>query len=891
MYNFTCYFKLDHIFSIQAHMKNHLNLFTLLTALFLSTFGYGQNTGCPVPVAQTATNITSTSASINWSVFSSTLNPSMVMRYRVVNTATWISGTPSSKPVVLNNLTPSTTYEWQIAQVCTTSTGTAVTSAYSNLIIFTTTGQNTTCTPPTGLLTDSITSSTARLSWAPVSGAAGYNIRYRVSGSSTWASAPTQGNARVLFNLLAATSYEWQVQTVCSSAPGTINNSTFSPSQTFTTLASAPCNTPTGMQTDSITATSAKVSWTPVTGAFGYNVRFRISGATLWTTVGSPGNARILNNLLPASNYEWQVQTHCGAATNPGSASAFSASQFFTTLAATVCPVPAGLQSDSITTSSARVFWTAVTGAQAYNVRYRPSTTTTWISVTSTTISRKLINLSPSTNYEWQVQSICSPTTVSGGSAWSTSATFTTLSAPTCPVPAGLQSDSITTSSARVFWTAVSGAQAYNVRYRSASSTTWITVASTTTSRKLINLAPSTTYEWQAQSICSPNTTSGASLWSSSASFTTLSAPLCPVPGGLQSDSITATSARVYWTAVVGVQGYNVRYRRVTSTTTSSWVTVISTTPSRRLTSLLSSSNYEWQVQSVCSPNTTSGVSAWSSSAFFTTLSAPICPVPSGLQSDSITASSARVYWTAVSGVQGYYIRYRPVTNTIVNWMTVTSTTPSRRLTNLLPSTNYEWQVQSVCSPATAAGGSVWSASANFTTVASTPCNPPTGLVADSITNSSARLSWTPVAGAVGYQLSYRASGAAIWNSSTLFPTVRTITGLQAGTTYEAQVRSVCSSTSNTNATSIWTPAITFTTLAPAMRVPDVLNNRVNIRRDETMTGEATYRLFDSAGKIVDIKNNTSAGGLDLSELTNGTYYLETRIGNRTERTQLEVNR
>jgi len=49
--------------------------------------------------------------------------------------------------------------------------------------------------------------------------------------------------------------------------------------------------------------------------------------------------------------------------------------------------------------------------------------------------------------------------------------------------------------------------------------------------------------------------------------------------------------------------------------------------------------------------------------------------------------------------------------------------------------------------------------------------------------------------------------------------------------------------------------------------------------------------LFDSAGKIVDIKNNTSAGGLDLSELTNGTYYLETRIGNRTERTQLEVNR
>ena len=875
-------------------MKNQLRLLALLAALFFHSLGFGQNTGCPTPLAQPATNITASSATINWSVFSPTPNPAMVMRYRVVNTATWTSGPPSSKPVVLGNLTASTTYEWQIAQVCTTSTGTTVTGAYSNLIVFTTTGgQTTTCNTPTGMQSDSITASSARLSWSPVAGAAGYNVRYRVAGSTMWSSAPSQGSVRVLSNLLASTSYEWQVQTVCSSAIGTINNSAFSTSQTFSTLALAPCNTPTGMQTDSITASSARLSWSPVTGAFGYNVRYRTIGALSWITLGTPGNARILNNLMPATSYEWQVQTLCGSATNAGSASAWSASQPFTTLAATLCPVPSGMQTDSITANSARVFWTAVSGAFGYNVRYRPSTSTMWMTASSTTASRRLTNLLASANYEWQVQSICTPNTTSGTSAWSTSEFFTTLSAPVCPVPSGLQSDSITANSARVFWTSVSGAQGYNIRYRPSTSTTWLTAPSITSSRVLVNLTASTNYEWQVQSVCSPNTTAGASAWSASASFTTVAAPVCPVPTGLQSDSITTNSARVFWTAVSGVLGYNVRYRRVTSTTTS-WITVTSSAPSRRLTNLMAGSDYEWQVQSVCSPNTTSGAGAWSTSAFFTTVAAPVCPVPSGQQSDSITATTARVFWTAVTGAQGYNVRYRPVTASITNWITVTSMTASRRLTNLLASTNYEWQVQSVCTPTTVSGASAWSSSSNFTTTAPAPCNEPTGLAADSITANSARLFWTPVPGVIGYQVSYRPSGAMSWTNITQFSTVRVVTGLLPGTAYEARVRSVCSSSSNSASFSTWSPTITFTTLTPVMVFPNPAGSNVNIRLDETSTGEATLRLLDFSGNtvIMEKKHNGTGSvesGLDLSDVRNGKYLLEVKIGDVIRRSTIVV--
>ena len=600
-------------------MKTFQHLLTFLSILLFASLGFGQNTGCPIPLAQPATNITNSSATIDWTVASATPNPSLVMRYRVANTATWTSGAPASKPVVLNNLSAATTYEWQIAQICTSSTGTTVTSGFSNLIVFTTTGQNTSCTTPTGLLSDSITATTARLSWAAVTGASGYNVRYRPSGNSSWFSISSQGNVRFVNNLLGSTTYEWQVQTICGSAAGTTSTSAFSASQTFTTLASAPCNTPTGMQTDSITATSARVSWNPVTGAFGYNVRFRTVGTTTWTTVGTSGNARVLFNLLPSTTYEWQVQTLCGSSTNAGSASVYSASVTFTTFASTACPVPAGLQSDSITVTSARVFWNTVSGAQAYGVRYRPVNTSNWITISSPTNVRFLTALLPSTNYEWQVQSICSPNTVSGASTWSGSAFFTTLVQTGCAVPGNLVSTNITVSSATLSWSNT-GATDYRIRYRAANSTTWTTVSSASTTRLLTGLLSNTNYEWQVRSRCvTSSATSSLSNWSVSAFFTTLAPTPCITPGGLMVDSLTNNSVRLVWNAVAGVSGYQVSYRPAGA---SAWIFVSSPTNSRIIPGLFPGTAYEARVRSVCAAasTNTANFSAWSASITFTTL-------------------------------------------------------------------------------------------------------------------------------------------------------------------------------------------------------------------------------------------------------------------------------
>ncbi|MBK9732047.1 MAG: fibronectin type III domain-containing protein [Chitinophagaceae bacterium] len=88
----------------------------------------------------------------------------------------------------------------------------------------------------------------------------------------------------------------------------------------------------------------------------------------------------------------------------------------------TSCGTPAGLSSSAITSSSATVSWSAVSGATSYNVQYKLSGSSTWTTTTSTTTSKALSGLTASTTYNYQVQAVCA----SGTSAYSTALSFTT---------------------------------------------------------------------------------------------------------------------------------------------------------------------------------------------------------------------------------------------------------------------------------------------------------------------------------------------------------------------------------------------------------------------------------------------------------------------------------
>jgi len=92
-------------------------------------------------------------------------------------------------------------------------------------------GSGSSCGTPGGLTSSNVTNTSATVSWTAVSGAVTYNLQWKASSSTTWTTvtglATTSSN---LTALTAGTSYQFQVQTVCSAG-----TSAYSAPASFTT--------------------------------------------------------------------------------------------------------------------------------------------------------------------------------------------------------------------------------------------------------------------------------------------------------------------------------------------------------------------------------------------------------------------------------------------------------------------------------------------------------------------------------------------------------------------------------------------------------------------------------------------------------------------------------
>ena len=269
----------------------------------------------------------------------------------------------------------------------------------------------------------------------------------------------------------------------------------------------------------------------------------------------------------------------------------------------TTCDVAVGLTATSITTTSALLTWTAVTGATSYTIQYRPVGTSTWSSTTSASTSVTVISLTPGTAYEFQVSTVCS----SGTSAFSSSQTFTTLSLP-CSVPTGITVTGLSPTSVTVSWLAVSGAVSYNIQYRIVGTGTWSPTTSATNSVTITGLTPGANYEFQVEVVCA----TGTSGYSSSVTFTTASV-ICGAPSGLNVTGVGTTTATLNWSAVTGAVSYGIVYRMVGTT---AWSYTTSTTTSVAISGLVAGTTYQFKVQSYCAAADSSDYTSY---ALFTT--------------------------------------------------------------------------------------------------------------------------------------------------------------------------------------------------------------------------------------------------------------------------------
>jgi len=184
------------------------------------------------------------------------------------------------------------------------------------------------CNAPGTPAASGITQSSATISWTAAANAVSYNLQYKLATATTWNTVNTASTSYALAGLTAATSYNVQVQTVCSAG-----SSSFSASSTFTTSSTTTtCNAPATPTASAVSQTGATLSWSAVSGAVSYNFQYKLSTATTYTTVNTTATSYVLTGLTAGTSYNARVATVCSSGTSANSGAAT-----FTTTSSSTC--------------------------------------------------------------------------------------------------------------------------------------------------------------------------------------------------------------------------------------------------------------------------------------------------------------------------------------------------------------------------------------------------------------------------------------------------------------------------------------------------------------------------------------------------------------------------
>lgn len=380
------------------------------------------------PEITNISSVTESGATISWNLLSGASGYILEYRRRGENdfiAISDISGTSNSRTI--SGLSPNTDYEVRLRGVCAGGRQ----SANSNIQNFRTSfgGGGGCATPQNVRVTQQ--SGGGIVNWSAVAGALGYNLRYRVlpNGSFLFSQNITSTSFS-LFDLLAGSSYEVQVQAICSGG----NLSDFSAPQNFTVVGGQGCGVPQNVRA-SASALQATIAWNTVTGASAYELRYRLlPNGSFITFANITGTTQAIAGLQTGNTYEVQVRALCGSQGN----SDFSTSIQFTAQeeGGGICQTPTNIQVTNLSPSVVNVSWLPnASGASCYIVSYGPANTSPsgWPQqlVPHPGSSLQINNLQPGQDYQVRVRTNCSLCSFQNGvlTPYSSFVNFRTLSA------------------------------------------------------------------------------------------------------------------------------------------------------------------------------------------------------------------------------------------------------------------------------------------------------------------------------------------------------------------------------------------------------------------------------------------------------------------------------
>lgn len=305
------------------------------------------------------------------------------------------------------------------------------------------------------------------------------------------------------------------------------------------------CADPTALGATNLTTTSADLFWT-TGGASNWNVEYGPAGFTLGTgtQISATNDTISVSGLMASTAYEFYVQDSCGA----GNLSAFVGPFAFST---SVCDTSSACSYTADLFDSFGDGWngTEVTVYQngtpvavlGSNFTSGSTFGPVSFSLCDSLDAYFILTTGGAGSPNWSEEisfDITNPYATLAGSfgGSSTIAQGDTLltfqascAAPACAPVSGLGAFGMTTNSAELFWTGVSGAVSYNVQYGPSGFAlgSGTTVSSTNDTLSLTSIAPSQCYDFYVQTDCGSGDTS---TYVGPFNFCTLCAPITNYP-------------------------------------------------------------------------------------------------------------------------------------------------------------------------------------------------------------------------------------------------------------------------------------------------------------------------------------------------------------------------
>ncbi|MCQ2297209.1 MAG: fibronectin type III domain-containing protein [Bacteroidales bacterium] len=268
------------------------------------------------------------------------------------------------------------------------------------------------------------------------------------------------------------------------------------------------CAAPSLQPVANVTFEGATISWSG--SADSYEVAVVETSNAIWPAeVAVVGTSYTFTGLMPSTSYSYRVRSVCDTT----GTSSWREGTFTTD--SLPCFAPTNVVTSNATVNSITVAWTndAQSIAQAWVVNVFNATTN--IMDTVRTNPATINGLYDNTQYSVAVQAMCA---ANFGSDWSDTVTFTTTS---CQAVSNVNVTDITTSGAKVTWTAGANETAWEVSYGEMdfAEGQGVTVAATTTTYVITGLQADSRYDVYVRAKCADGITSD---WSPVQQFQTL---------------------------------------------------------------------------------------------------------------------------------------------------------------------------------------------------------------------------------------------------------------------------------------------------------------------------------------------------------------------------------